>query len=240
MRPRIICHMVSSVDGRLHSERWTPIVASQEPGLLMRVYEQTAERLGAQGWIVGRQTMQAMTNGSSHGAQPPSPLPRSPHLGQRNGRSLAVAVDPSGKLHYGADHVGGDHAVAILGEQVSDTYLQELRQDGVSYLFAGADGHDLAGALTTLGSSLGVDRLLLEGGGRINGAFLQADLIDELSLLIYPGIDGLTGIPSIFDFHGQGEQYPAAGRALRLLSCEALEAGFVWLRYNVERLQAKA
>jgi hypothetical protein len=31
----------------------------------------------------------------------------------------------------------GDHAIAILGEQVSDEYLSELREDGVSYLFAG-------------------------------------------------------------------------------------------------------
>jgi hypothetical protein len=28
----------------------------------------------------------------------------------------------------------GDHAIAILGEQVSDEYLSELREDGVSYL----------------------------------------------------------------------------------------------------------
>jgi 5-amino-6-(5-phosphoribosylamino)uracil reductase len=36
--------------------------------------------------------------------------------------------------------------------------------------------------------------LLLEGGGHINGAFLQADLVDEVSLLLVPGIDwGIRG-----------------------------------------------
>ena len=65
------------------------------------------------------------------------------HVADRKGRNVAVAIDPQGKLHYGKDNVLGDHAIAILGEQVSDEYLSELREDGVFYLFAGKDGHDL-------------------------------------------------------------------------------------------------
>jgi riboflavin biosynthesis pyrimidine reductase len=34
-----------------------------------------------------------------------------------------------------------------------------------------------------------IRRLLLEGGGHINGAFLQAGLVDEISLLLVPGVD---------------------------------------------------
>jgi len=41
--------------------------------------------------------------------------------------------------------------------------------------------------------------LLLEGGGHINGAFLQAELVDEVSLLLVPGIDGRHEIPAVFD-----------------------------------------
>lgn len=77
---------------------------------------------------------------------------------------------------------------------------------------------------------------MLEGGGIINGAFLQAGLIDEISVLIYPGIDGLSGVPNIFDHHGEADSRPAAGQTLRLLSTEVLEGGFVWIHYRVERL----
>ena len=115
------------------------------------------------------------------------------------GRDVAVAIDPSGKLHYGQDHAAGDHVIAVVGEQVPDAYLRELREDGVSYLFAGPDGRDLARALATLSRDFGLETLLLEGGGRINGAFLNAGLIDEVSVLVYPGIDGLAGVSSIFD-----------------------------------------
>ena len=107
------------------------------------------------------------------------------HVADRKGRNVAVAIDPQGKLHYGEDHVLGDHAIAILGEQVSDEYLSELREDGVSYLFAGKDGHDLHSAVDLLGETFGIKTLLLEGGGMINGAFLKNRLIDEISEAVH-------------------------------------------------------
>ncbi len=45
----------------------------------------------------------------------------------------------------------------------------------------------------------GVRRLLLEGGGYINGALLDAGLVGEVSLLIAPGLDGSNDVPTIFD-----------------------------------------
>ena len=124
---------------------------------------------------------------------------------------MAVAIDPSGKLHYGQDHAAGDHVIAVVGEQVPDGYLRELREDGVSYLFAGPDGRDLARALATLSRDFGLETLLLEGGGRINGAFLNAGLIDEVSVLVYPGIDGLAGVSSIFEYPGASGDRPRRG-----------------------------
>jgi 5-amino-6-(5-phosphoribosylamino)uracil reductase len=51
--------------------------------------------------------------------------------------------------------VGGDHAVAVLGEQVSDAHLAELRIDGVSYVFAGQNGDNLSSAMERIGSIFG-------------------------------------------------------------------------------------
>ncbi|WP_082478835.1 MULTISPECIES: RibD family protein [unclassified Methylobacterium] len=234
MRPRIICHMGSSIDGRLHPSRWTPPATGIADGLVHRYYEETAARLGGEGWIVGRTTMAEIAKGHP---RMPSAIPaslRRTHLGDRKGRDLAVAIDPHGKVHYGRDDAGGDHVVAVLGEGVSDAYLAELREDGVSYLFAGPEGRDLSAAMDTLGAAFGVRTLLLEGGGIINGAFLKAGLIDEVSLLVSPALDGLAGVPTIFEYHGEPGERPAAGKALRHLQTETLEGGTVWLRYRVE------
>jgi 5-amino-6-(5-phosphoribosylamino)uracil reductase len=240
MRPYIICHMVTSIDGRLHPSRFTAAAAGVSAEVLRGHYEDVASRFGADGWIVGRRTMAEIAKGRERAIADAPSVPREPHLAERKGRSFAVAIDPSGRVHYGQDHIGADHVLAVLGEQVSDAYLAELREDGVSYLFAGPKGDDLPGAMAQLATIFGVKRLLLEGGGRINGAFLRHRLIDEFSTLISPAVDGLAGTPSIVDYDGADGERPGAGQALRLTGCETLEGGMVWLRHAVEAAPGSA
>jgi riboflavin biosynthesis pyrimidine reductase len=234
MRPFIICHMATSVDGRLHPSRFTSPAAGVSAEALRRHYEEVGDGFEAEGWIVGRKTMTEMVKGSERSIANIPALPREPHVANRNGRNLAVAIDPSGRVHYGQDNIGGDHVVAVLGEQVPDSYLAELREDGVSYIFAGPRGDDLPGAMAQLADNFGVTKLLLEGGGTINGAFLRHRLIDEFSTLIHPAVDGVAGTQSIVDYDGAEGERPGAGQALRLIGCETLEGGMVWLRHAVE------
>ena len=235
MRPTIICHMGTSIDGRLHPSRFTRAAPGISWDVLRSHYEKIHERLDADGWIVGRKTMSEMAKGSERSSAQAQKLPREAHIAERRDRKLAIAIDPSGRVHYGKDNVGGDHAVAVLGEQVSDAYLAELREDGVSYVFAGAEGDDLSGAMAQLAARFGVKKLLLEGGGKINGAFLKHGLIEEFSTLIYPAVDGVAGTQSIVDYVGAEGERPGAGQTLRLTHCETLEGGMVWLRHKVER-----
>lgn len=238
MRPYIICHMVTSIDGRLHPSRFTPAAKGVSAEALSEHYETVAERFEAEGWIVGRKTMSEIAKGSPRSIAGAPSLPRESYVGSRNGRNLAIAVAPSGRVHFGGDGIGDDHAVAVLGELVSDAYLAELREDGVSYVFAGPTGHDLPKAMEQLASVFGVKKLLLEGGGTINGAFLHHRLIDEFSTLISPAVDGVAGSDSIVDYRGPQGERPGAGQALRLISCEMLEGGMVWLRHKVEEAPA--
>jgi riboflavin biosynthesis pyrimidine reductase len=234
-RPKIICHMTSSIDGRLLVDRWTAPAGEIDATTLRSHYDQVASRFDSDGWIVGRTTMEEII-----GTNPPRTVKssgsqlRAIYVADRKGRDVAVSIDPHGKLHYGQDNAGGDHVIAVLSENVSDDYLSELREDGVSYLFAGPQGNNLPSALEILGETFGLKTLLLEGGARINGSFLKAGLIDEISLLIYPGIDGLAGVPTIFEYAGGEDEQPAAGQSLRHLATETLEGGMVWLYYRVE------
>src|SRR4051812_25874639 len=235
MRPEIICHMVSSIDGRLLAERFSSPAAGVDGARLRRHYDEVYRRFGADGWLVGRVTMEEFAHGT---ARTPAAIPHDPrttHVADRKDRDVAVAIDPHGKLHYGQDNALGDHVIAVLGEQVSDAYLAELREDGVSYLFAGPEGDDLRLAMNTLGEAFGIKRLALQGGARINGPFLKAGLIDEFSVLVQPAVDGLAGVPSIVEYDGNPGERPAAGQSLRHLSTETLEGGMVWLRYRVEK-----
>lgn len=87
--------------------------------------------------------------------------------------------------------------------------------------------------MQTLAETFGVESLSLQGGGIIDGAFLQAGLIDELSLVIYPGIDGSADSTSVFHYTGSGN--PSQGQSLELLSVQTMADGVVWLRYKFHR-----
>ena len=51
-----------------------------------------------------------------------------------------------------------------------------LREKGISYISSGKSSVDLTVAVNQLGEHFGIRTLLLEGGGHINGVFLEADL----------------------------------------------------------------
>jgi riboflavin biosynthesis pyrimidine reductase len=115
----------------------------------------------------------------------------------------AVVLDAGGKIAWGRSEVGGDPLVVVLTQAVGDSHLAGLDADGISYIIAGEREIELVAALETLNRELGIRRLLLEGGGGANGALLQAGLVDELSLLIAPSVEGVEGGPAVFDIHGE-------------------------------------
>src|SRR5438874_8148994 len=240
MRPYIICHMGTSIDGRLHPSRFTSPAKGISRDVLRGHYERVHDQFGADGRIVGRRTMSEMAKGAERTHADAPKVARKAHIAARSGRKLAIGIDASGRVHYGKDNIGGEHVLAVLGEEVSDAYLTELREDGVSYIFAGTKGDDLPRAMEEIASLLGVQTLLLEGGGKINGAFLKHKLIDEFSTLIHPAIDGLAGVQSILDYDGPEGDRPGAGQSLRLTHCETLKAAWCGCGtpWNVRRTEA--
>lgn len=237
---KVICHMISSVDGRLLPDRWTE---PEKPLDVTAVYESAAARFPADGWMIGRVSMgqydDSITDGDPAGRRPAGASAPEPFKGECGGRLLALAFDPKGRLKYTKPVLAtGEHLVAVLSPEVDDAYLESLRRVGVSYVFQGEGADCFPKALRTVEALFGAKTLLLEGGGVINGAFLAAGLIDELSILIYPGIDGLCGVPSIFSAQGEAGSRPAAGQRLELLETQTETNGMVWLHYAVHRESA--
>lgn len=241
--PKITCHMITSVDGRLYPDRWTPgpdITEGQKGADITSVYEGAAAHFAdAAGWIVGRTTMAEYADSVSEHAPAAERTDGSKpaaFVGNRQGRKLAIVFDPKGKLRYEESVLPtGEHLVAVLSPKVGEGYLESLRKAGVSYVFAGDDEHPLASGLAAIEKTFDAHFLLLEGGGVINGAFLKAGLIDEISLVVYPAIDGLSGVSSIFEYKGKQGDKPAQDQHLKFISAETLAGGAVWLRYAVRK-----
>ncbi|MDE1992488.1 MAG: dihydrofolate reductase family protein [Rhizobiaceae bacterium] len=224
MKPHVILHMGSSIDGRIVPRHWPEDMTAELSGL----YERVHESLNGDAWIVGRVTMADFAEGDPNPAVADQVFPRTGWKapGADTG-PYAIAVDQGGKLHLNIGRINGDPIIMILVETVSDDHLAELRRDGISYIFAGRDDIDLPLAVERLGEEFGVKRLLLEGGGGINGAFLSAGLIDEISLLILPVADGGADMPTTFD------RPVDAAVKLKLDTVERMTGDILHLRYSV-------
>lgn len=222
-RPHITCHMITTLDGRLKTEGW-PYSEDE----LLTIYDAVGARLEGQGWIIGRASLEGWV---PH-VEPmldPVPTPRPDRLADLAGRTLGVVFDRKGRLLPDTDELEGDHLAIVLSERVAQAHVERLIERGISVVFGGPDGDDIEGALSRIAEGFGIDRLLLEGGGTLNGTFLAKGLIDATSTLILPVIDGNSGAPAIY------EQGTGPAQSLELVQTETLENGVVWLRHRVSK-----
>ena len=225
MKPQVTCLMASSVT--LHS-RWRPKESGAD------LFEPVHDELAGDAWLVGRVTGQEFAKGKPYPASKAT-FPREPWFARRNAKAYGVVLDAHGKIGWGRSDISGDPIVVVLSEGVSDAHLAGLRGEGVSYIFAGKSELDLELALDILNRELDVKRLLLEGGGGANGAFLRAGLVDELNLILCPAVDGAKGAPSVFDSTDAEADRRAPVTAMTLESSRALDGGAMLLRYLFSR-----
>jgi 2,5-diamino-6-(ribosylamino)-4(3H)-pyrimidinone 5'-phosphate reductase len=228
-RPRVICHMMASIDGRIVTDGW-PLSPEGR-----RQYELVHATYEPEGWLCGRVTMELhfaqRTRADVDVAREYGGIARRDDFRAPGDHdSFAFIADSRGRLVWDMNEVDGDHIVVLLSERVSDEYLAALRDRGISYLLAGQPEVDLSLALEKIAAQYEVRTLLLEGGGHINGGMLRAGLVDEISVLVAPVVDGRVGSPSVFDV--EGEHW--APCRLVLDSVDRRADDMLWLRYRVE------
>jgi 5-amino-6-(5-phosphoribosylamino)uracil reductase len=234
MKPYVICHMCTTIDGRILSSRWPSL-----PGGISsaKLFETTAASFGIRAWLVGTTTMKEFADGNFRLKPARERIERVDHVADPNANSFAIGADAKGVLRFKRSEVDGDHVVLLVSERVSNDYLAHLRAAGVSYLFCGRDRVDVRTALRKIRDVLGLRKLMLEGGGTFNGAVLKAGLIDEISQVIVPVIDGGAGITGMCDIPGKAPKRAAA--TLRVIKHRKLRGDVNWFRYRVVRYTAR-
>ncbi len=222
--------MLSPLDGRLVVDAWAPD-SSELYKEVVQEYQRLHNGFKADAWLAGTNTMKEFTGGATARGAASATVPARPwHLADASARHFAIAIDRKGQLHWKSPVADQGHVVVILGAAVPDAHLAELAAGGVSYLVMPGDDIDLAAMLEQLHERVGIETLLLEGGGAMNGAFLQAGLVDEISLLLCPAIDGSTGSPAIFE---AGEKGLGNKLALELMSATPGAGSTCHMRYRV-------
>jgi 2,5-diamino-6-(ribosylamino)-4(3H)-pyrimidinone 5'-phosphate reductase len=228
MKTYVICHMCTTIDGKILGDRWEKL-----PGGISnpKLFETTANTFGIKAWLVGTTTMREFSH--RHFALPTAKeeIERLDYVAEPKANSFGIGTDAKGVLRFKSGDVNGDHVVVLVTEKASNDYLAHLRTAGVSYLFCGSEQIEPKKALRKLGKVLGLRKLLLEGGGTLNGAWLKAGLIDEISQVIVPIVDGGAGVAGFFDIPGPAPRKSAS--ALRLIKHTQLAGGIQWNRYRV-------
>ena len=189
MKPYIICHMVMSIDGRVTGE----FLSKNNH----EIYYQINRDYKADAFACGRVTMEESFTGGYYpdltNYQPV--LEFEDYILNKETNLYALAFDPHGRLGWKEDHIidldqdpGYDNAkvIEILTHQVDKRYLSYLQKQGISYIFGGEEKIDIKNTLFKLKKYFNINKILLEGGSIINGAFMEENLIDELSLVIGP------------------------------------------------------
>jgi riboflavin biosynthesis pyrimidine reductase len=228
-RPYVICLMMTSLDGKILSDKWG---SSAKVKKLVKSFETIHEELGYKAWIVGRTTME---KDFTDYAEPiikrgKNDIDRKDFVAEHHSESFAIAIDAHAKLGWKESKMQGDHVVTILTEDVADGYLAHLQEIGVSYLFAGKDKVDLNLTLTKLKSLFGIETLMLEGGGHINGSFLNEGLIDEYHQLLLPIADGTIETSSVFEIAADVKKEGAT--LFKLDKVKQIDNDILWLTYK--------
>ena len=222
-KPYIICHMMTSIDGRIDCA-----MTSQMEGV--DDYYRTLNVLNVPTTVSGRVTAELeMAEPGKFAAKDPTPYGKEGFSKQADAAGYEVVVDTHGKLLW-PDAAGMEKPYLIItSQQVPKEYLDYLESRHISWIACGTEKIDLARASEILAAEFGVERMGIVGGPAINTAFLNAGLLAEVSILMGPGIDGRKEMPSVFD--GRAMDYPLTH--LRLTDVEKCASGAVWLRYTL-------
>lgn len=230
MKPYVICHMCTTIDGRILTRRWGKLPG---PKSASDLYETSAASFGVRAWIVGTTTMREFSGKDTKLKKPHGVIDDGDFVANEEANWFAIGIDAKAKLRFQKGDVDGDHVVIVTTEKAGRKYRAHLQAAGVSYVIAGKKRVDLPLAMKKLRKIFGIEKLMLEGGGAFNGSMLAAGLVDEVSQIIVPIVDGGIGITGLFDIPGKPPKKAAA--TLKLISQKTLPGGASWMRYRVER-----
>ncbi len=147
------------------------------------------------------------------------PWPREP---------LRIVVDSGARLPLAARLIDSGtpaRAVVAVADEAPAERLARLEARGVTVLSCKSrDGRVDPADLCARLFALDVTGVLLEGGSELNGAFIEAGLVDRVAIFIAPLLIGGATAPTAVGGHGR-----LLSEAIRLQSLEARPVGPDWL-----------
>lgn len=223
-KPYIICHMMTSLDGRIDCK-----MTEQLPGV--SDYYTTLDEINVPTTVSGRVTAELeMSESGFFEYENKTPYAKEGFSKKADAEGYEIITDTKGKLLWNDASDMEKPYLIITSEQVTKEYLDYLDGKNISWIACGKDKIDLKCACEILFDEFNVERMGIVGGAAINTAFLDAGLIDKISILVGAGIDGRADMPSVFDYLNM--EHPLI--PLKLSDVKRFDSDAVWLRYKTK------
>lgn len=190
--------------------------------------------MNADGWLYGTTTVKEFLNFCEPVLEETSGVPEGDFVAGDETKPYFVALDIRGELGWESGRFANKgrakaHVIEILTEAASLSYRSYLRKRGVSYIIAGKTELDCEMAMEKLHRLFGIEKLLICGGGAADWTFLQAGMVDELSLVLSPVTDGSCGGAAVFTrIPGVSEGSPIE---FTLKAVKRIDDGGLYLNY---------
>ncbi len=222
-KPYIICYMMMSIDGRIDCAMTEKLPGDE--------YYKILDSFKTPSFLYGRVTAELeMALPGKFSSKANSLLNKEEFYKAISSDGYEIIVDSHGTLLW-EDQINKEKPLLIITtEKVNKEYLNYLNEKHVSWIACGKDKINLKRACAILKEEFNVDRMVVLGGGHINGSFLEADLLDEISVLIGSGVDGREGMCAIFD----GLPMNSEVKQLKLEKVESFDSGAVLIKYRVK------
>ena len=231
-RPYVICHILSSLDGKING----PFMEAEAARTLGGEYGRIRREMGADAWLYGTTTVKEFLNYREPVLEETSgvPVPEGDFVAGDETKPYFVALDTKGELGWESGRFANKgraeaHVIDILTEAAPLSYRAYLRKRGVSYLLAGKTELDCKAAMEKLHRLFGIEKLLICGGGIMDWTFLKAGMVDELSMVLAPVTDGSCGRAAVFTrIPGSSE---GGSIEFTLKAAEQIGDGGLYLKY---------
>ena len=153
MKPYIICHMMSLLDGRIDCDVTEKIETGDE-------YYEALNQLDCSSTLMGRVTMQMhYASAEPYKAQNNQPIGEESFNIAIQTKGYIIATDTTGRLKWPQNQFDGMPLLVITSEDCPKEYLDTLTKQYISWIAVGKGSIDLKHAMEILKAEFGVERL---------------------------------------------------------------------------------
>lgn len=235
-KTHVTLHIFTSVDGKITGS----FSKAKEAKIAGELFESIGfkedhpDSFHFDGWIYGSTTSKEFTGSALLDLEEPTqPIPAGDFIINQGKEKYFIAFDRKGSLAWQTNKTSyanqEAYVIEVLTEMASDSYKNFLRKQQIPYLIAGKEQINIPLVFEKLATIYDASNLLLGGGGVLNWSFLDAGLVDEISLIVAPAVDGNPNDTDLFDASFSDNSRPIG---FSLNAAQVLEGNTLWLRYQ--------